>query len=77
MYKTVEWYLKNKKIILDNEIIPDKNMKVLVTFVNDEDYNNEDYNNDYWLYELDDNELSKEDLILLEKSKKSKNRINI
>ena len=56
-YSTVEAYVKDKEIIFwDNFIAPKKTMKVLVTFIETQNIDEMDY----WLYEVDKNEVTDE-----------------
>lgn len=49
--QTLEAYLQNNIIEIDNNFYPDKKVKVLITFI-------EEDNKDYWLYQLPKNEVS-------------------
>ena len=61
-YSTVEACIENKKVIFSDDFIaPKENMKILVTFIETYD------DTDYWLYELDENEVTDEMKILSDK----------
>ncbi len=64
-YSTVEAYVKDKEIIFsDTFSAPKKTMKVLVTFIEEDD------NLDYKLYELDKSEVTEEMLEMIKETKK-------
>ncbi len=51
MYNTVEAYLENNKLIFQDWFTPKKRLKVLVTFLEDE--------NEYDLFEMDNKNVTK------------------